>query len=239
MTHTDKHTHAEGPTWFDRTPPTSLAAVKQSSVEPRPTRSLPTSLSTTSEPPSDPRRSPQPSRPRHVRSRPDSSEKEREGGSIRRARILDVGADGEPSARTEGDITRSFDFEKFAASRRSWLGFEPAPIERDLIRQLVATASTAPSELNSQPWHFVVVESPAFNRLTDAIWPRNRPKLVGAAAVAGRFCWVAIGIKPSQPPTGGGWSPIRASRNHSKQVMPPNPLTHQPCGRCAGGEFLI
>jgi nitroreductase len=78
-------------------------------------------------------------------------------------------------------------FDALAASRRSWLGFDYAPIERGLMLRLVATAATAPSEFNLQPWQFAVVESSAFDRIIEAVHPHNRPKLAGASAVVAVF----------------------------------------------------
>ncbi len=47
------------------------------------------------------------------------------------------------------------------STRRSCRSFSDRPVPRQLIQQLVAIASTAPSGANRQPWHFVAVDDPA------------------------------------------------------------------------------
>jgi nitroreductase len=44
--------------------------------------------------------------------------------------------------------------------RRSVRHFAPDPVPRDLIEVAIATANTAPSGANRQPWHFVAVSDP-------------------------------------------------------------------------------
>ena len=44
--------------------------------------------------------------------------------------------------------------------RRDVRRFKPDPIPKDLLTELLATACLAPSVGNSQPWRFVVVETP-------------------------------------------------------------------------------
>jgi nitroreductase len=50
------------------------------------------------------------------------------------------------------------------ATRRSCRAFSPEPVDRALIATLVATAHTAPSGANRQPWRFVAVDDPALKR---------------------------------------------------------------------------
>lgn len=45
-------------------------------------------------------------------------------------------------------------------TRRTVRDFSPEPVDPDLIRLAVATAHTAPSAANRQPWRFVVVADP-------------------------------------------------------------------------------
>ncbi len=47
------------------------------------------------------------------------------------------------------------------ARRRSVREFSPDPVPRALIETAIATANTAPSGANRQPWHFVAVSDPA------------------------------------------------------------------------------
>lgn len=49
-------------------------------------------------------------------------------------------------------------------TRRTIRHFSPVPVEPDLIRLAVATAHTAPSGANRQPWRFVVVSEPELKR---------------------------------------------------------------------------
>ena len=48
--------------------------------------------------------------------------------------------------------------------RRSVRDFSPDPVPRFLIELAIATAATAPSGANRQPWHFVAVSDPATKR---------------------------------------------------------------------------
>lgn len=45
-------------------------------------------------------------------------------------------------------------------TRRSIRKFEDKPVEEELIRTILAAAMTAPSAVNAQPWHFIVVTEP-------------------------------------------------------------------------------
>ncbi len=52
------------------------------------------------------------------------------------------------------------DFHTLAAQRQSDRAFDPSrPVEREKVMRILETARMAPSACNSQPWHFVVVES--------------------------------------------------------------------------------
>jgi iodotyrosine deiodinase len=88
------------------------------------------------------------------------------------------------SERTPGDATSAYPFEplpfarlaaedalrrsrEFLAAmrqRRSIRAFAPDPVPLELIENAVATAATAPSGANQQPWRFVVVRDPALKR---------------------------------------------------------------------------
>lgn len=50
------------------------------------------------------------------------------------------------------------------ARRRSVRDFAPDPVPSDLIEAAIATAHTAPSGANRQPWRFVAVSDPAVKR---------------------------------------------------------------------------
>lgn len=46
------------------------------------------------------------------------------------------------------------------AARRSVRHFADTPVAREIIENIVATAATAPSGANKQPWHFCIVSDP-------------------------------------------------------------------------------
>ncbi|GAC1389945.1 MAG: nitroreductase family protein [Ktedonobacteraceae bacterium] len=48
--------------------------------------------------------------------------------------------------------------------RRTIRAFSPDPVPFELIENALATAATAPSGANQQPWHFVVVSNPDLKR---------------------------------------------------------------------------
>lgn len=55
-------------------------------------------------------------------------------------------------------------FRRRLATRRSLRDFSPEPVAREVIEELVAAASSAPSGANKQPWTFVAVGDPALKR---------------------------------------------------------------------------
>jgi nitroreductase len=56
---------------------------------------------------------------------------------------------------------RGHEFRELMTRRRSVREFAPDPVPRELIETAIATANTAPSGANRQPWHFAVVFDPA------------------------------------------------------------------------------
>lgn len=66
-------------------------------------------------------------------------------------------SDGERLARAEA-------FRAAMASRRTVRDFAPAPVPRAVIAAAIATAASAPSGANMQPWHFVAVGDPDLKR---------------------------------------------------------------------------
>lgn len=56
-------------------------------------------------------------------------------------------------------LKRSTDFYRWANSRRSVRDFSPEPIPKVVMENIIATASTAPSGANKQPWVFCLVSS--------------------------------------------------------------------------------
>lgn len=56
--------------------------------------------------------------------------------------------------------SRGAAFLESLSRRRSIRDFAPDPVPRELIETAIATANTAPSGANRQPWHFVAVSDP-------------------------------------------------------------------------------
>lgn len=61
-------------------------------------------------------------------------------------------------------IVASSRFLEVMSGRRSIRDFSPDPVPYELIRNAVATAATAPSGANIQPWRFVIVGDPGLKR---------------------------------------------------------------------------
>jgi nitroreductase len=57
-------------------------------------------------------------------------------------------------------IKKSHDFYNFLNSRRSIREFSSEPISKEIIENIIKTASTAPSGAHKQPWTFCVVSNP-------------------------------------------------------------------------------
>jgi iodotyrosine deiodinase len=64
----------------------------------------------------------------------------------------------------EEQIVRSRQFLSTMLARRSVRDFSTRPVAYELIRNAVATAASAPSGANQQPWTFVVVSNPDVKR---------------------------------------------------------------------------
>jgi len=61
-------------------------------------------------------------------------------------------------------LSRSRDFLASMRHRRSVRAFSPDPVPFELIENAIATAMTAPSGANQQPWKFVVVQDQGLKR---------------------------------------------------------------------------
>lgn len=61
-------------------------------------------------------------------------------------------------------LERATAFRDSMARRRTVRDFSDRPVPRPVIEACLATAGTAPSGANMQPWHFVVIEDPAVKR---------------------------------------------------------------------------
>jgi iodotyrosine deiodinase len=68
-------------------------------------------------------------------------------------------------------------------TRRSIRSFAPDPVPRECIELAIATAHTAPSGANRQPWHFVAVSDPAVkHRIREAAEAEEREFYEGGRA---------------------------------------------------------
>lgn len=75
---------------------------------------------------------------------------------------------------------RARDFHAFMDQRRSVREFAPDPVPRELIELAIATASTAPSGANRQPWRFVAVrDSDTKRRIRHAAEAEERASYEG------------------------------------------------------------
>lgn len=62
--------------------------------------------------------------------------------------------------REEQMLERSRDFRTLLSARRTVRDFSPDPVPRQVIEDMIMTASAAPSGANKQPWTFCAVEDP-------------------------------------------------------------------------------
>ncbi|MBC7570294.1 MAG: nitroreductase family protein [Spirosoma sp.] len=70
-----------------------------------------------------------------------------------------------PFEPTEADLRqRSQDYFQFMNTRRSLRDFSDRPVPREVIENIIKTASTAPSGAHKQPWTFCVVGNPDLKR---------------------------------------------------------------------------
>ncbi|MEM8800574.1 MAG: nitroreductase family protein [Pseudomonadota bacterium] len=67
--------------------------------------------------------------------------------------------------RSEDDMrARARRFHEEMSLRRTVRDFAPDPVDEAIIRECIATANTAPSGANKQPWHFGVITSAEIKR---------------------------------------------------------------------------
>jgi len=59
---------------------------------------------------------------------------------------------------------RASDFLQTISARRTVRDFSSEDVDEAIIRDAVATANSAPSGANMQPWHFVAIKDPALKR---------------------------------------------------------------------------
>ena len=64
------------------------------------------------------------------------------------------------------------------SSRRAIRAYERNPVPKDLLMTVIEAANQAPSGMNTQPWRFVVVESPEMKRaLVETAVPNSKKYL--------------------------------------------------------------
>jgi iodotyrosine deiodinase len=61
-------------------------------------------------------------------------------------------------------MTKSYDFYKWMDERRTVRDFSDRPVPKEVIENIIMTASTAPSGAHKQPWTFCVVSDAAIKR---------------------------------------------------------------------------
>lgn len=59
------------------------------------------------------------------------------------------------------------EFHRLARERRSVRGYKPDPVPREVLDEVIAVATQAPSSMNSQPWHFHVVTGAPLELIRD------------------------------------------------------------------------
>jgi iodotyrosine deiodinase len=84
----------------------------------------------------------------------------------------------------EQALARSRAFRKAMATRRTVRDFSDRPVPFELVRNAVATAATAPSGANLQPWRFVVVSDPERKRRLRAAAEQEERTFYGSRASA-------------------------------------------------------
>ncbi|MGE0484949.1 MAG: nitroreductase [Gammaproteobacteria bacterium] len=65
------------------------------------------------------------------------------------------------------------EFDEVVTGRRSIRGFKADPVPQDLLREVVALATRAPSSMNTQPWHLHVVTGAALDAIRRGNTERN------------------------------------------------------------------
>jgi iodotyrosine deiodinase len=91
-------------------------------------------------------------------------------------------------------------FHEVMHRRRTIRDFSAEPVPRDLIEQCLATAGTAPSGANHQPWHFAVVGDAAVKRrIRLAAEEEERQFYAGKAGADWLAALKPLGTDPDKP----------------------------------------
>lgn len=73
----------------------------------------------------------------------------------------------EPGRSTQADIANCVD--QVLRSRRSTRAYRPQPVRAQLVREILDSAATAPSNSNTQPWRVHALAGAALRELGDAL----------------------------------------------------------------------
>lgn len=65
------------------------------------------------------------------------------------------------------------EFDQVIMGRRSIRGYKPDPVPMEVIREIIALATRAPSSMNTQPWHFHVVTGEPLEKIRQGNTERN------------------------------------------------------------------
>lgn len=80
------------------------------------------------------------------------------------------------------------DFDQITFGRRSIRAYDPqAKISREEMREILAKATRAPSSVNLQPWHFLVIDSPEGKEKLAPLAKFNQKQVETSAAVIAVF----------------------------------------------------
>ena len=107
---------------------------------------------------------------------------------------------GLPAYPDEVMCGRARAFRALMATRRTIRRFSDRPVPREVIAEAVATAATAPSGANKQPWHFAVVSDPAMKRrVREAAEAEERDFYAGKAGAPWLADLAPLGTDPEKP----------------------------------------
>tara|TARA_A100001037_G_scaffold296478_1_gene317020 strand:- start:46 stop:723 length:678 start_codon:yes stop_codon:yes gene_type:complete len=65
------------------------------------------------------------------------------------------------------------EFDDVVKKRRSIRGFKRQPLPKELLKEIVALATRAPSSMNTQPWYFHAVSGKALDKIREGNTERN------------------------------------------------------------------
>ncbi|MGK0332428.1 MAG: nitroreductase, partial [Minisyncoccia bacterium] len=76
-------------------------------------------------------------------------------------------------------MAASLSYEELVASRRSIRGYQPDPVSKELMAEVIATAKRAPSSMNTQPWNFHAITGAPLELIREG----NTERMLAGAAV--------------------------------------------------------